>query len=238
MPLPFLFQIGFLPVDIWDIFDVLVVGYLIYWLYRLLKGSIALNIFVGIVALFFSYQAFTALGMDLLSNILNQFIQVGFISLIIIFQPEVRRFLLLLGSGTIKQRDSFWNRLLGREEFDREHAPQTAVVRRAFLRMARQRTGALIVCTQDADPEYGHHRRYGAQRRHQLRAAGQHFPQGKPPPRRGGAHLQPTDHKGQCDFTGIGKHRSAGGGGAAAPGRSGRNRKDRRGLLHRFGGNG
>ena len=150
--LPLAFKIGFLPVDIWDVFDVLIVGYLIFWLYRLLRGSIALNIFVGIVALFFSYQAFAALGMDLLSNILNQFIQVGFISLIIIFQPEVRRFLLLLGSGTIKQRDSFWNRLLGREEFDRESAPQTAVVRRAFLRLARQRTGALIVCTQDADP--------------------------------------------------------------------------------------
>lgn len=152
MPVPLLFKIGFLPVDIWDLFDILIVGYLLYELYRLLKGSIALNIFVGIVFLFLSYQVFRALGMDLLSNILNQFIQVGFISLIIIFQPEVRRFLLLLGNSTIKQRDSFWNRLLGREEFDREGAPQTAIVRRAFLHMARQRMGALLVCTQDADP--------------------------------------------------------------------------------------
>lgn len=149
---PLLFKIGFLPVDIWDFFDVLIVGIMLYQLYRLLKGSIALNIFVGIVFLFLSYQVFRALGMDLLSNILNQFIQVGFISLIIIFQPEVRRFLLLLGNSTIRQRDSFWNRLLGKGEFDRDSAPQTAVVRRAFLRMSRQKTGALLVCTQEADP--------------------------------------------------------------------------------------
>ncbi len=120
-------------------------------MYRLLRGSIALNIFVGIVLLFLSYQVFRALGMDLLSNILNQFIQVGFISLIIIFQPEVRRFLLLLGNSTIKQRDSFWNRLLGREEFDPETAPETAAIRRAFLRMSRTKTGALLVFTQEAD---------------------------------------------------------------------------------------
>ncbi|MEM1358007.1 MAG: TIGR00159 family protein, partial [Bacteroidota bacterium] len=85
-----LFSIGFLEVDIWDFFDVLIVGVLLYQLYRLLKGSIALNIFVGMMLLFLSYQAFKALGMDLLSSILFQFINIGFVSLIIIFQPEVR----------------------------------------------------------------------------------------------------------------------------------------------------
>ena len=152
MELTLLFRIGFIPVDIWDLFDILIVGWLLFQLYRLLRGSIALNIFVGIVLLFLSYQVFRALGMDLLSNILYQFIGVGFISLIIIFQPEVRRFLLLLGNSTIRQRNSFWNRLLGRGEFNRATAPQAAQVHRALLRLARGRTGALLVCTQDADP--------------------------------------------------------------------------------------
>ena len=151
--MPLLVRIGFLPVDVWDLFDILIVGLLLYQLYRLLRGSIALNIFVGIVLLFLSYQVFRALGMDLLSNILNQFIQVGFISLIIIFQPEVRRFLLLLGNSTIRQRDSFWNSLLGRGSTAvRDNAAQAAAVRRAFVRMSTQKTGALIVCTQEADP--------------------------------------------------------------------------------------
>jgi uncharacterized protein (TIGR00159 family) len=125
---------------------------MLYQLYRLLKGSIALNIFVGMLLLFLSYQAFKALGMDLLSSILYQFINIGFVSLIIIFQPEVRRFLLLLGNSTLKQRDSVWNRLLGREA-QAEAAPETEDIRRAFLRMAGNRTGALVVIASDADPD-------------------------------------------------------------------------------------
>jgi uncharacterized protein (TIGR00159 family) len=148
----FLFNIGFLQVDIWDFFDILIVGGMLYQLYRLLKGSIALNIFVGMMLLFLSYQAFKALGMDLLSSVLYQFINIGFVSLIIIFQPEVRRFLLLLGSSTLKQRDSVWNRLLGREA-QAEAAPEMEDIRRAFLHMAGSRTGALLVITKDADPD-------------------------------------------------------------------------------------
>lgn len=147
-----IFSIGFLQVDIWDFFDIIIVGVMLYQLYRLLRGSIALNIFVGMMLLFLSYQAFKALGMDLLSSILYQFINIGFVSLIIIFQPEVRRFLLLLGNSTLKQRDSVWNRLLGREE-NEEVSPETEDIRRAFLRMAGSRTGALVVITKDADPD-------------------------------------------------------------------------------------
>lgn len=148
-----LFNIGFLEVNILDLFDILIVGVLLYQLYRLLRGSIALNIFAGLVALFLSYLVFEALGMDLLSIILYQFINIGFVSLIIIFQPEVRRFLLLLGSNAIKQRDSVWNRLLGREEENAGRRPEAEDIRRAVLQLARRRTGALIVILQDADPE-------------------------------------------------------------------------------------
>ena len=142
-----------MPVDFFDVLDIVIVGVILYQLYRLLKGSIALNIFVGMVALFLSYQAFKALGMDLLSSILFQFINIGFVSLIIIFQPEVRRFLLLLGTNTIRQRDSVWSQLLGRDDGAEGVAPEVEDVRRAFLRMARSQTGALLVITQDADPD-------------------------------------------------------------------------------------
>lgn len=148
-----LFKIGFLQVDFWDLLDIFIVGVIMYQLYRLLRGSIALNIFVGMVALFLSYQAFKALGMDLLSSILFQFINIGFVSLIIIFQPEVRRFLLLLGTNTLRQRDSVWSQLLGRQEDKGGIAPEVEDVRRAFLRLARSRTGALLVVTQEADPD-------------------------------------------------------------------------------------
>lgn len=147
-----LFHVGFLQVDLWDVLDIIIVGVILYQLYRLLKGSIALNIFVGMVALFLSYQAFKALGMDLLSSILFQFINIGFVSLIIIFQPEVRRFLLLLGTNTLRQRDSVWSQLLGRETGPGGVAPELEDVRRAFLRLSRSQTGALLVVAQEADP--------------------------------------------------------------------------------------
>ena len=147
-----LFNIGFLKIEIWDFFDVFIVGVMLYQLYRLLRGSIAMNIFVGMMLLFMSYQVFKALGMDLLSSILYQFINIGFVSLIIIFQPEVRRFLLLLGNSTLRQRDSVWNRLLGRK-VDEVAGPDIDEVRRAFLKMAGSKTGALIVVTKNADPD-------------------------------------------------------------------------------------
>lgn len=149
----YLLKIGFLPVDIWDLVDIMVVGLLLYLLYRLLRGSLALKIFVGIGALLLSYQLFRALGMDLLSEILFRFIEVGVISIIVIFQPEIRRFLLLLGNSTLRQRQSMINRLLGREDLSPDGAiPEVREIKGAFVRMARRRTGALLVLLADEDP--------------------------------------------------------------------------------------
>ena len=111
----FLLKIGFLPIRIWDILDILIVGYLIYQLYKLLRGNIAFNIFVGVVMLYVVWWLVGLLNMDLLSLLLNQFVSVGFIIIIIIFQPEVRRFLLLLGKSTLNRRTNFFSKLLDRE---------------------------------------------------------------------------------------------------------------------------
>ncbi|MEM9835803.1 MAG: diadenylate cyclase CdaA [Bacteroidota bacterium] len=151
----YLIRIGFLPFDFWDVVDILVVGVLLYQLYRLLRGSIALKIFVGIGLLLLSYQLFKVLGMDLLSEILFRFIEVGFISIIVIFQPEIRRFLLVLGNSTLRQRQAMINRLLGREDelVPGEMAPIHTEIESAIRRMARSRTGALLVFLQNEDPE-------------------------------------------------------------------------------------
>ncbi|MEL6667565.1 MAG: diadenylate cyclase CdaA [Bacteroidota bacterium] len=148
----FLVKIGFLPISIWDLLDVLIVGVLAYQLYRLLKGSIGLNIFVGLALLFLIALVVDLLGMLMLSRVLNAFMSLGFIMLIVIFQPEIRRFLLLLGNSTLRQRNSVWNRLLGREVNDSEVSKEVNEVRKALSSMSRKRIGALIVCTQSADP--------------------------------------------------------------------------------------
>ncbi len=151
----FLIKIGFLPISLWDLLDILVVGYLIYRLFKLLRGSIAVNIFIGIIFLYVLYQLVSLLGMDLLSGILYNFFEVGFISLIIIFQPEVRRFLLLLGNSTLQRRSDLWNRLLDREIGGATSAAAASVetVKNAMLYMGRKRTGALLIASRGAGLE-------------------------------------------------------------------------------------
>jgi uncharacterized protein (TIGR00159 family) len=144
----FLLKIGFLPVRIWDVFDIVIVGYLLYQLYKLLKGSIAFNIFIGIVTLYIVWWLVGALNMDLLALLLKQFVNVGFILVIIIFQPEVRRFLLMLGNTTLRQRSKFLSRLMDRNQPSRKkYRSYVEALKSALLRMSRNRVGALIVIT-------------------------------------------------------------------------------------------
>jgi diadenylate cyclase len=141
-----LFDIGFLPVRIWDILDILIVGYLMYQIYKLLKGNIAFNIFIGVLTLYVVWWLVNQLEMDLLAGVLDQFGRVGVIVMIIIFQPEVRRFLLFLGNSTLRQRSNFWGRIIDRNLEDTEDKTrQRQAIRAALLRMARYKTGALIV---------------------------------------------------------------------------------------------
>ena len=93
-----LFIGDFLNFQITDILDIILVAVLLYQLYRLMRGTAAINIFLGIVTVYFIWKLVNALQMDLLSEILGQFVSVGVIALIVVFQREIRQFLLLLGT--------------------------------------------------------------------------------------------------------------------------------------------
>jgi len=95
----------FIEIKFLDILDILLVAFLLFELYNLLKGTVAINIFIGIVAFYLLWKLVTALDMRLLSEIFGAFISVGFIALIVVFQPEIRKFLLLLGKSTSKSFD-------------------------------------------------------------------------------------------------------------------------------------
>lgn len=143
---PYLIDIGFFSVRLWDVLDILITGYVIYLVYRLLRGSIAMNIFIGVVLLYLIWWLVKTLEMDLLGLILGQFVSIGVIVLIIIFQPEVRRFLLLLGNSTLKRRSRFID-LLFPSEIEEKTYKQADVIalKSALVRMAKKKTGALIV---------------------------------------------------------------------------------------------
>ncbi|MCF8378278.1 MAG: diadenylate cyclase CdaA [Bacteroidales bacterium] len=148
--LPELFT--FIEIKFLDILDIFLVAILLYFLYNLLKGTVAINIFFGIVAFYLLWKFVTALEMKLLSEIFGAFISVGFIALIVVFQPEIRKFLLLLGRpGFInrkKGRFLFWNfSFQHEEEFDIDP------VIMASKNLAEKKTGALIIIANKSELE-------------------------------------------------------------------------------------
>ena len=140
-----LFITGFINIRWLDILDILLVALLLYELYKLLKGTVAINILIGILALFLIWKVVSALKMELLDQILGGFISVGFIALIVIFQPEIRQFLFTLGTpkfmSGIKKKFFFWQTHL--KSYKNELDIDKIIV--ACQRMSEAQQGALIV---------------------------------------------------------------------------------------------
>jgi uncharacterized protein (TIGR00159 family) len=106
--LSLLFKIGFLEISIINMVDIALVAALLYQVYKLLKGSVAIKIFLGFLSIYLIYLLVRALRMELLSSILGQFMGVGVIAAIIIFAPEIRKFLLLIGKSSLLSSDNIW----------------------------------------------------------------------------------------------------------------------------------
>jgi diadenylate cyclase len=143
----FLFKIGFLEVSWVDVVDIALVSILLYQIYKLIRGSIAVNIFLGILALYLVYLIVRAAEMELLAKILGQFMGVGVLAMIILFQPEIRKFLLVIGRGT-EFRENFFKTIANwrntyHEDFDIQQ------VLEAIKTLKATRTGALVVFTRD-----------------------------------------------------------------------------------------
>lgn len=137
-----LYDIGFLNIRFFDIIDILIVGYLIYQVYRLLRGSVAFNIFVGIVFLYVLWWLVKALKMELLSMILGQFVSVGVLVIAIVFQPELRRFLLIIGNQTLRGRFNFMNPTSDNKN---DYSNEVNEILQAIIELSESETGALIV---------------------------------------------------------------------------------------------
>ena len=142
------FKLGFLEVNWVDFIDVGLVAILLYQIYKLIRGSIAVNIFLGLLALYLVYLMVRAAQMELLGTILGQFMGVGFIAMIVLFQPEIRKLLLVLGRST-EFRENFLKTLSGLrhgyvDDFD------IAQIMEAAKTLKSTQTGALIVFTRDS----------------------------------------------------------------------------------------
>ena len=147
-----LFSIGFLEIEMLDIIDILLVTALLYQLYKLLTGSVALKIFLGLLSIYLLYLVVRAAGMELLSIILGQFMGVGVLAAIILFQPEIRRFLLLIGKTTAFNNDRFFRSFPWRRE-QSDKLSLTPFIE-AAKSLAGKNTGALIVFTKSSELKY------------------------------------------------------------------------------------
>lgn len=134
-----------LDLSIADLLDIFLVAMLLYYVYRLIRGTVAINIFLGIVIIYLIWKITEALQMQLLSSILGQFIGVGVFALIVVFQQEIRKFLLSIGSTNIAARNKFYKIFHSIKQVKKGSNLNVADLVAVCRKMGKNNTGALIV---------------------------------------------------------------------------------------------
>ncbi|WP_243348964.1 diadenylate cyclase CdaA [Parabacteroides sp. FAFU027] len=126
-----------------DIIDILLVAFLLYYTYRLMKASGTINVFIGVLTIIGIWLLVShVLGMRLLGSIMDKLVSVGVIALVILFQDEIRRFLINLGSH--KRWRYLLKFFISERNVDKDQTSVMPIVI-ACRNMANKKTGALIV---------------------------------------------------------------------------------------------
>jgi len=127
-------KIGFLSITFLDVLDVFLVTFIVYKLYTVVRGTIAAQIFIGlIIILILSFLA-QAINLKALGFLLKFVTDIWVIAFIILFQPEIRRLLVMLGSSP-----------LGRLFIKSSHADVADILTESAFELAQNQHGALIV---------------------------------------------------------------------------------------------
>lgn len=141
--------LNFLKMSFADILDILLIALVIFYAFRWMRGTSALSIFIAIVSLFVIKVIVSALGMKMMTELMSLILDVGMLALIVIFQPEIRRFLTKLGQRYTMNAKT--RRFLNR--FIRRHSSSSAEtvneIAQACEIMSQKKTGALIVIARD-----------------------------------------------------------------------------------------
>ncbi|MFA5245397.1 MAG: diadenylate cyclase CdaA [Pedobacter sp.] len=149
------FDFSFLNLRFLDIIDILFVAMIIYYIYNLIRGTIALNILLGLIIIYVVFQIVKQAEMRLLTELLGGFVSVGFIALIVVFQQEIRRFLLLIGrNASLQKNKAWWSFLFGRKDIVKNNSVRIKPIIDACKSMQKSRTGALIVFAKYYDEQF------------------------------------------------------------------------------------
>ncbi|MDO6676025.1 uncharacterized protein (TIGR00159 family) [Tenacibaculum gallaicum] len=137
-------NLDFIDFSFLDVLDIFLVAVLLYYIYKLLKGTVAINIVIGIAFIFLIWKVTQALHMEMLSGILGYLLSGGVIALIIVFQQEIRKFLLMIGTTNFSTKKGFLNQLkFLKTEIHSETDVETILM--ACANLSKTKTGALLV---------------------------------------------------------------------------------------------
>lgn len=141
-------DLWWLPLSIKDGIDIFILALFLYYSYNLLKGSGSKALFMGFIA-FFALWAIVSqiLEMRLMGALLDKFVNIGLLILVIIFQEEIKKILISIGSAYR------WQRFTGvlRDRNQSKNIDNIAPIILACKNMAKKKTGALIVIQQNID---------------------------------------------------------------------------------------
>jgi uncharacterized protein (TIGR00159 family) len=132
-------------ITVLDIIDIFLVAIILFQIYRIIRGTAAFTIFIAIFFIYLFWIIVKALNMEMISALLGQVIGVGVLALIIVFQQEVRRFLLVLGNRYITGRRFSISRFFSAFGNETGSPKEAEEIVRACEKMASKNTGALIV---------------------------------------------------------------------------------------------
>ncbi|WP_394970480.1 diadenylate cyclase [uncultured Croceitalea sp.] len=137
--------LNFLEFKITDFIDIILVAVLLYYVYKLVRGTVAINIFIGIVIVWALWKLTELLQMKMISSMVGGFMNIGLIALIIVFQQEIRKFLLMIGSTNFASKRNFIRhfKFLRQEGLPTETNVQAIV--NACEKMGLSKTGAILV---------------------------------------------------------------------------------------------
>lgn len=138
---------GFLQLSLTDILDILLLALIIYVAFRWIRGTSAMSIFIAIISLYVIRVLVSAFNMRLMNALMETVLDVGVIALIVIFQPEIRKFLIRLGNRYMSSTKGkqILEKVLGKGKTKAVGNDMANEITEACRRMSESKTGALIV---------------------------------------------------------------------------------------------
>ncbi|HAI00455.1 MAG TPA: TIGR00159 family protein [Flavobacteriales bacterium] len=135
-----------------QVLDLVLVGLIVFYVYRLTKGTSAIPVFLGLLAIYLIWKLVTLMGMRFMGEILGQFIAVGILAIIIVFQQELRQFLFSIGDrASLKEPPEWLLKLLPQRTQEGRKAFPVEEVVRALDRLSSRKEGALIIVQRESD---------------------------------------------------------------------------------------